>query len=375
MLAHTAENKALLHRENDNNLQIISLINLLGSVNLSVTPQSNDPLMPLNEVKPGLTVQNDEIHIEDADKPLLSYSEECQKTVGISKKFFKYFSTNPNLIQFFLERQQLPDQNEILSAGLQALNLQQPGKPENNNQLHQNGRINSPQKSVVQGNDLTGTPKATNSPINIEMDTHLDEKPVPGFTPNTQQKLLKPGTVAREIAGIRQEGITTQQNNINDGKAVPPAMHNNRNSPQPVQLAARMAPVIQQAMPNNQGTTTLRIKLKPEHLGEVTVRLVYNQGNLQAHFVAASAHTRELLEQSMVQLKENLAQLNINLNDASTSSGDESSRWTQGSFQQRQHNTQSNEPGFLPPEGLSPGDPLQETETSITENRGLNHLV
>jgi len=136
-----------------------------------------------------------------------------------------------------------------------------------------------------------------------------------------------------------------------------------------------MAPVIQQAMPNNQGTTTLRIKLKPEHLGEVTVRLVYNQGNLQAHFVAASAHTRELLEQSMVQLKENLAQLNINLNDASTSSGDESSRWTQGSFQQRQHNTQSNEPGFLPPEGLSPGDPLQETETSITENRGLNHLV
>jgi len=152
MLAHTAENKALLHRENDNNLQIISLINLLGSVNLSVTPQSNDPLMPLNEVKPGLTVQNDEIHIEDADKPLLSYSEECQKTVGISKKFFKYFSTNPNLIQFFLERQQLPDQNEILSAGLQALNLQQPGKPENNNQLHQNGRINSPQKSVVQGN-------------------------------------------------------------------------------------------------------------------------------------------------------------------------------------------------------------------------------
>ena len=96
-----------------------------------------------------------------------------------------------------------------------------------------------------------------------------------------------------------------------------------QNITQSAQMAARLASAIQQTVINKDGTASLRIKLKPEHLGEVTIRLVYNQGNLQAHFMATHMHTRDMLEHSMGLLKENLSQMNINLTDASTSSSDD----------------------------------------------------
>ncbi len=194
---------------------------------------------------------------------------------------------------------------------------------------------------------------------------------------SVNQQTAATTTTIKEVNTGNKDNQILQQIQLQPGRESSPGIQQNLSNTgisQQVQLAARVAPLIQQVVSNNKGTTSLHLKLKPEHLGEVTIRLVYNQGSLQAHFVAANAHARELLDQSMVHLKENLLQLNINLNDASTSSGDESNKWGQQSpFQQKQHRARENEPSLMSPEELIADDPLDESE--ISENRGLNHLV
>lgn len=201
------------------------------------------------------------------------------------------------------------------------------------------------------------------------------------------EKSLQTQTTAREIKS-GQDNFLNQQNQQLSFRTFTPTIqfegNPNNSLPQPVQMAARMASVIQQAVTDSRGTTTLRIKLKPEHLGEITVRLVYNQGNLQAHFIAASAHTRELLEQSMGQLRENLAQLNINLSDTSTSPGhDGNDGWTgqyqqnqysQGQFRQGQFNTPDRQTPFKAP-GQPAGEDMPAESPITTEAVNINHLV
>lgn|GEM_PF-3772541 len=195
-------------------------------------------------------------------------------------------------------------------------------------------------------------------------------------TPNSNEQATSLTSNVKEINVVNKDTQNIQQIQLHFERHLAPITQQSSGShiSQQVQLAARVAPLIQQAISNNQGTTSLRLKLKPEYLGEVTVRLIYNQGNLQAHFIAANAHARELLDQTMVHLKESLQQLNINLNDATTSSGDENNKWgQQSSFQQKQHNTRENESASMPPEEFELDEPLYETD--ISENRGLNHLV
>lgn len=176
-----------------------------------------------------------------------------------------------------------------------------------------------------------------------------------------------------------QQETNQQQTTINLGKAFTGTVNNQANGstmPQPSHTASKLAPVIQQAAANSSGPTMLRIKIKPEHLGEVTIRLSYNQGSLQAHFITAHAHTRELLDQSMVHLKDNLSQLNINLSDASTSSGNDGQRGAhQGQYYQQDYNSpgKKNEESFFLDEQENEESMLEQENQ--TENDGLNHLV
>jgi len=55
------------------------------------------------------------------------------------------------------------------------------------------------------------------------------------------------------------------------------------------------------------GISEAKLKLTPEHLGQVDIRIVMNNGVLTAQFIADSPAAREMLENQMAQLRASLS--------------------------------------------------------------------
>ncbi|MEW5899221.1 MAG: flagellar hook-length control protein FliK, partial [Bacillota bacterium] len=93
----------------------------------------------------------------------------------------------------------------------------------------------------------------------------------------------------------------------------------------PSSIPALVIQVLQQAAGKSfAGETRLRLKLEPEHLGELVIRLVYRAGEVSAYFQASSAQAGEAIEHSLPQLREALAGQNLHLQNVSVSIGQES---------------------------------------------------
>lgn len=73
---------------------------------------------------------------------------------------------------------------------------------------------------------------------------------------------------------------------------------------------------------NNQ-VTVIRLKIEPENLGEIRIKLSYQQGELSARFITSSGAVRDAVEYSLPQLREALARLDINLSEASAFNGND----------------------------------------------------
>ncbi|SHJ05679.1 flagellar hook-length control protein FliK [Lutispora thermophila] len=69
--------------------------------------------------------------------------------------------------------------------------------------------------------------------------------------------------------------------------------------------------------------TELRIRLKPESLGKVTVKLIMENGEMTAKFIAENQRVKEAIESSFVDLKESLTQKGINIQNISVSVGNQ----------------------------------------------------
>ena len=67
----------------------------------------------------------------------------------------------------------------------------------------------------------------------------------------------------------------------------------------------------------------VKLKLDSEQLGQLTVRLVFNKGELSAHFYTENSYARNFIEGSLQQLKESLAQQDLRLNEALVFSADD----------------------------------------------------
>lgn len=62
--------------------------------------------------------------------------------------------------------------------------------------------------------------------------------------------------------------------------------------------------------------TRVDLKLEPEHLGQLTIKLFFSKGELNAHFYTGNGYVKEILEGSMQQLRESLNQQDLKLNQA-----------------------------------------------------------
>jgi len=67
----------------------------------------------------------------------------------------------------------------------------------------------------------------------------------------------------------------------------------------------------------------IKIQLKPEHLGDVSLKITTQNGIVTAQFVAENQRIREIIEASFNQLRDSLAQQGIQLSQLSVSVGNE----------------------------------------------------
>ncbi|MDF9409305.1 flagellar hook-length control protein FliK [Pelotomaculum isophthalicicum JI] len=67
---------------------------------------------------------------------------------------------------------------------------------------------------------------------------------------------------------------------------------------------------------NDNRQTQVQLKLEPEQLGQLTIKLYFHKGELNAHFYTANNSVKEVLEGSLQQLRTSLGQQDLKLNEA-----------------------------------------------------------
>lgn len=73
----------------------------------------------------------------------------------------------------------------------------------------------------------------------------------------------------------------------------------------------------------NEELTKLQLKISPKSLGNITINLTREGGNISTHFIVESAEVRQMMQQAMPELRENLSQSGINLENTTIMTKDE----------------------------------------------------
>ncbi|NLJ76570.1 MAG: hypothetical protein GX325_04850 [Peptococcaceae bacterium] len=83
-------------------------------------------------------------------------------------------------------------------------------------------------------------------------------------------------------------------------------------------LKAQLAQGLRQILNTHQGNrqTEVQLKLQPEHLGRLTIRMFIEQGELSVYFYTGNQQVKEVLEGSLQQLRDSLNQHNLRLDQA-----------------------------------------------------------
>lgn len=141
-------------------------------------------------------------------------------------------------------------------------------------------------------------------------------------------------------------------------------------------LKERLVQEIRYMYANRKGEpqTRVQLKLEPEHLGQLTIRLFFSRGELSAHFYTGSSYVKDILEGSIQHLREALGQQDLRLNEALVFAGGDG-RGGMGHYPGEKSGQAA--PfvgyGYRPPVGA----PLETAEITATETipSRVNYLV
>lgn len=113
-------------------------------------------------------------------------------------------------------------------------------------------------------------------------------------------------------------------------------------------------------------STELSVKLTPEELGEVTVRVVLEKGRITGHITAGSRDVALMLENKLDLLKQEIANKNVNLSDISvsvfTGQGDGNNRNSSREFLNKHGHRLENTQGYIEEAAIIKDD---EHDTSL----------
>jgi flagellar hook-length control protein FliK len=112
----------------------------------------------------------------------------------------------------------------------------------------------------------------------------------------------------------------------------------------PAGIMPHVINAVKNMTPGSSRVTVIRLVLEPKNMGEIEIRLSYSnsKGELTAHFFTTSGQVKDAVEYSLPQLKEALAQHNINLGEAAAFVGQEK-QGQKGTYPNLGHGAQ---PGF-----------------------------
>ncbi len=189
-----------------------------------------------------------------------------------------------------------------------------------------------------QGNkQVVAKPEAMNAAL--ERQLAADARPIEqsaGRSTNQNNQQFTDQMAAKEL---NQQTVNQTRSTVNFSvNTAVPALNGAYRQPEdavPInQLAERLVNMLKEVSlhrQNNQAAV-MRLKLEPEHLGEVTVRLTYQRGELNTHIYTASVHAKEALEAALPQIRDALAQQSVKLNEAAVFLGQQGGRSGGGGY-------------------------------------------
>lgn len=121
--------------------------------------------------------------------------------------------------------------------------------------------------------------------------------------------------------------------------------------------------------------TQVQLKLEPEHLGQLTIKLFFNKGELSAHFYTGNSYVKDILEGSMQQLRDTLGQQDLRLNEALVFTGDDGRGGTGRFFDEKNGRGASPYGGY---NHRTYGDAQVEPVDSVstqTDSSRVNYLI
>jgi|GEM_PF-6413407 len=202
------------------------------------------------------------------------------------------------------------------------------------------------------GPSLVGTPESRPGAIPVKMP---EEKPLVEYQP---VKATKPET-AGDLAGATlspglAKGVSAQANVVDDV---------------PLEQVTRVVVMkIQRLIDEGQQKVNLQLKLKPSHLGDLTVKIYLEKGGeLKAHFYTDNSTVRDVIEATLNQLKDTLAAQRLLLQEAAVFLGDGSGNFNRDGWLNRCFEAGTRLPG--------PGNQVAEDKTAILENSSLSNSL
>jgi len=107
-------------------------------------------------------------------------------------------------------------------------------------------------------------------------------------------------------------------------------------------------------------STEINVKLTPEELGEVSIRVVLEKGHVTGHITAESKEVALMLENKLDILKQEMAQKNVKLSEISvsvfTGQGDGNSQHSSREFQNKHGRWTQNSRGYIEETAINHGD-------------------
>ncbi|NLI11583.1 MAG: hypothetical protein GX425_02915, partial [Peptococcaceae bacterium] len=182
---------------------------------------------------------------------------------------------------------------------------------------------------VVNSQELAAAPTGATSNSGAAVKSAEEEKAVSTGKTETSPAGTAVDTEAAKTGGKGAGGVVenTAPNNAPQYNPVSP-MSSSSDNLKTVKLADMRDALVQEIerayrQQKSDTWTQVDLKLEPEHLGKLTIKLFFNGGELNAHFYAGNDYVKDVLESSIQQLRQTLDQQDLKLNQAFVFVGDD----------------------------------------------------
>lgn len=268
-----------------------------------------DLKVELKELIENLKAETNEVHPVTVDKPTL------QKTVNTIKHLINKMNELKPKLQQKLEK---PETN--LETTKQVLEIT---KTESKDIKKTESKLTE----IKSSNEIVNLKSVSETSASENMDKDSKEEDKESQNKTELKEMLKPVVTADKPNTDSLENVAIQQNNKAEFQINVKEM--NVNFKKDEMVIINKSDIVNQVVKKadiiiREGHSEMIMKLEPESLGKLNLKIVVENGLITAKFVAESQQVKEVLESSFNQLKDSLQEKGIEVQNFSVSVGQQS---------------------------------------------------